>query len=721
MNFDFDKTIANQGQTPSSNTELPYEKLGGYKLIRHLGDGGMGRVYLAEHIEMQRPCALKLLPKELSKKTDFVNRFKTEAKVLASLDHPNIVSVYNFGQSQGEFFLEMEYVDGGDLQDFIHRAKPEERAEKALKILQQILEAIRYAHQQNVIHRDLKPGNVLLRSDGTIKISDFGLATVVGEEYHKSLIEKSITLSQMGNMPTMQQGPSGFSNNIAGTILYMSPQAIRGEEPTPRDDLYAVGVMAYYLLTGRTPNVNFRAASKINSKLNRNWDIFISKCLEEETKDRYPDATAALAALAKTNKSGHPVALTFLLLFIAVGGLAGYHYAVGKIPHVSTYIEQADSQVRELIATFEKEPAPAKPAPTVEAPKQTNLPVTITVEPAGSSLYLDGQLIGTAPFTGEITFSRQNTQGPWENKTLSVQALGYENLVSNLSADLLKDGALNYALKPIPVPKAPVQTEQLTEKSESPALETTTTEVAATPKIQPKPANPFLAESFSVPLPNGSQINFRRIEPGEFFFGTESTEKFRNANEQRSRKTIAKPFAIATTEITQAQYKAIMNINPSNNRFDSENHPVEQVTWNDVAGPGGFIEKYNSFLKQEGITGIKIQLPTEVQWEYACRAGTDSDLNNGASLNNGGRDPNLDQLAVYLTSKSAPVASKEPNQWGLHDMHGNVWEWTAEGTLRGGSFKESARYNRSASRKHGQQNTRAQANNGFRIAIEFTQ
>ena len=145
-----------------------------YQLDKLIGEGGMGRVYSAVHTVTRRRCALKLLPEELCKQADFLTRFQGEAQTLARLNHPNVVQIYSGGESQGRFFLEMEFIDGGDLQKHVaeHVTKTGAGLPEAevYRFTQGILAALEYAHKEGVIHRDLKPANVLLSKQGGVKV-----------------------------------------------------------------------------------------------------------------------------------------------------------------------------------------------------------------------------------------------------------------------------------------------------------------------------------------------------------------------------------------------------------------------------------------------------------------------------------------------------------------------------------------------------------------------
>ncbi len=321
MNISDKETVASE-EFMAESKPLPYNRIGIYKLVKHLGDGGMGQVFLAQHIHIKRPCALKFLPPQLSKQATFRRRFLAEVQVLGRLDHPNIVRLFNFRDinvtdSQTEYILEMEFVEGGDLEEKIRSHKMGLSPIETKQILREMLHALVYAHEKTILHRDLKPANILIRKDGGIKISDFGLASVLGSDYQKSLIEKSITLSNIGGY-----SPGSGAGNIAGTITYMSPQSLKGEKPDLRDDIYALGIITYYMLTGKHPNVNYKPVTKVKKGIDRRWNAFIGRCIEEEREDRFPDAASVLEALEKLNHKRRifPTVIASGLLAVVLAG-----------------------------------------------------------------------------------------------------------------------------------------------------------------------------------------------------------------------------------------------------------------------------------------------------------------------------------------------------------------------------------------------------------------
>lgn len=199
-----------------------------YRIIDTLGEGGMANVYLAEDIILQRKVAVKVLRLDLQKKSQTLTRFQREALATSELSHPNIVSVLDVGTDDGLPYMVMEYVDGPDLKDYILKNSPLDLHE-VIRIMDQILSAMNLAHKHNVIHRDLKPQNILMDKRGNIKIADFGIAV--------ALNQSSITQT----------------NSVMGSVHYMSPEQTRGGMATKQSDIYSLGIILYELITGKVP------------------------------------------------------------------------------------------------------------------------------------------------------------------------------------------------------------------------------------------------------------------------------------------------------------------------------------------------------------------------------------------------------------------------------------------------------------------------------------
>src|SRR2546430_1229101 len=200
---------------------------GRYRILRKLGTGGMANVYLAEDEVLGRRVAIKILNDRHAGDDQFVERFRREAKNAASLSHPNIVSIYDRGEAEGTYYIAMEYLDGRTLKELIVTRGPTP-VPVAIDYTRQILAALSFAHRNGIVHRDIKPHNVLVGPDGRLKVTDFGIA-------------------RSGASQMTEAG------SIIGTAQYLSPEQARGAPVDPRSDLYSLGVVLYELLTGQVP------------------------------------------------------------------------------------------------------------------------------------------------------------------------------------------------------------------------------------------------------------------------------------------------------------------------------------------------------------------------------------------------------------------------------------------------------------------------------------
>src|SRR5512142_1767385 len=196
---------------------------GRYKVVRRLGSGGMANVYLAEDQELGRRVAIKILNDRHAHDEQFVERFRREAKNAAGLSHPNIVSIYDRGEFDGAYYIAMEYLEGRTLKELIVRNGPTP-VPIAIDYARQILSAIAFAHRNGIVHRDIKPHNIVVGGDGRLKVTDFGIA-------------------RSGASQMTEAG------SIVGTAQYLSPEQARGAPVDPRSDIYSLGVVLYEMLT----------------------------------------------------------------------------------------------------------------------------------------------------------------------------------------------------------------------------------------------------------------------------------------------------------------------------------------------------------------------------------------------------------------------------------------------------------------------------------------
>lgn len=263
-------------------SEQDLRVLGGrYEIHRRLARGGMAQVYLARDRSLDRPVAIKELVPEFATDPSFVERFRREAQAAANLAHPNIVGVYDWGTQDGTYFIVMEYVDGPSLSQVIRRDGAL-HPRRAAELAGEVAGALGFAHSRGVVHRDVKPGNVLLTGSGQSKVTDFGIA--------RALSSPDEDLTQAGS--------------VMGTATYFSPEQAQGLPVDPRSDLYSLGVVLYEMVTGRAPftgdtplAIAYKhvqdqpaAPSTIISDLPRGMDAIIMKLLSKRPDDRYASA-----------------------------------------------------------------------------------------------------------------------------------------------------------------------------------------------------------------------------------------------------------------------------------------------------------------------------------------------------------------------------------------------------------------------------------------------
>ena len=298
----------------------PGTTLGPYAVTAKIGQGGMGEVYRARDTKLDRDVALKVLPEAFTSDPDRLARFEREAKVLASLNHPNIGAIHGFEESGDTKALVLELVEGPTLADRI--AEGPIPIDDALAIAKQIAEALEAAHEQGVIHRDLKPANVKVRDDGTVKVLDFGLAKAF----------QPGGSSDPSNSPTITASATA-SGVIMGTAAYMSPEQARGKPVDKKSDIWAFGAVLYEMLSGRRPFEGRDVSEVLGAvlRLEPDWDALpadapprvstlVRRCVEKEPKQRLHDmADVRLAmegAFETTVRTGdEPVAVPHLQLW----------------------------------------------------------------------------------------------------------------------------------------------------------------------------------------------------------------------------------------------------------------------------------------------------------------------------------------------------------------------------------------------------------------------
>ncbi|MDD3826704.1 MAG: protein kinase, partial [Anaerolineae bacterium] len=262
------------------------QQFGPYKITEKLGEGGMAVVYKGYQQSLNRYVAIKVLRQELAQDEEFVARFRREALAVADLDHPNILHVYDAGFVQGMYYIVMAFVDGGSLRDLVSQGPLE--PEYALSIASQVADALHHAHQRGIVHRDVKPNNILLSRDGRPLLSDFGIAKALHESTGLTRTGMSI-----------------------GTPEYMAPEQIQGQKVDARTDIYALGIVLYEMLAGWAPFSSTTPVAALYKQVNEPppplrqanisipaWmEAVVAKALAKSPLDRYQQASDFAEAL----------------------------------------------------------------------------------------------------------------------------------------------------------------------------------------------------------------------------------------------------------------------------------------------------------------------------------------------------------------------------------------------------------------------------------------
>ena len=324
----------------------PGTTLGTYSVTAKIGEGGMGEVYQARDTKLDRDVALKVLPEAFTSDPDRLARFEREAKVLASLNHPNIGSIYGLEEAEDVRALVLELIEGPTLADRIKQGPIP--LDEALPIAKQIAEALEAAHEQGVIHRDLKPANIKVKDDGTVKVLDFGLAKAFQPEASDPNLSMSPTISLTAAATQMGM--------VIGTAAYMSPEQARGKVVDKRADVWAFGAVLFEMLAGATPFAGGDVSEVLATviKTDPDWDVLpdetpprvgtlLRRCLEKDPKQRVHDMADVRLAMAGAFETVAPALVTRRQVggwrWVATAGLL----AVAGLAAVATWALNSDT------------------------------------------------------------------------------------------------------------------------------------------------------------------------------------------------------------------------------------------------------------------------------------------------------------------------------------------------------------------------------------------
>jgi formylglycine-generating enzyme required for sulfatase activity len=615
---------------------------GQYVLLDLLGEGGMGRVFKAHQTRLGRDVALKIIRKEKLKHPTAAARFDQEVKALGKLGkHPHVVEAFDAQQEGDTHFVVMEFIDGTDLTRLIRGHGPL-AVPAACEYIRQAALGLQHAFEHGLVHRDVKPSNLLVTRDGRqVKVVDLGLA-----------------------MPDEPPGGAGGhritqEGFVLGTPDFLAPEQAR--DPTTVDiraDIYALGATLFYILTGKVPYEGATPAEKL-----------VKHCTDPPPSLRRfrPDAPPQLEQLINwcmakrpEDRPQTPLQLAHALQPFCPPGVARPGPQPAYAPAAPTQVPAA-ARASVVSVPASEVPASSRSSQVFRLPAQRNDADPIRRRarggfPVGYVLVALGALsvAGVFAFAAYLVFARRDTVPPLE------------------------------------------------------------------------------------PFTNSVGMKLVMIEGGTFRMGSPDDETGRGADEGPVREvTIAGPFLMSATEVTHNHYIRVVGAAPPQSvgprkAANASEHPAESVTYEDAVA---FCQKLTEKEKDQphARPGWAYRLPTEAEWEYCCRAGTDTPFWNGSSLLNRRQAlylPTGEETELPLEGGSTPgqqqdipnkVAQFEPNPWGLYDMHGNVAEWCldwyrprypaepqdnplgpASGggrVVRGGSYKDPASACRSAARR----------------------
>ena len=603
--------------------------MGKYQILEKIGAGGMGQVYKAFHASTERIVAIKVILSRGKIDPAVVKRFEREVKAAAKLVHSNIITVFDADQADGRIFMVMEYIKGDDLGGIL-RKKGQLSVSEVIDYMLQAAKGLKYAHDQGVIHRDIKPGNILVDSSGNVKIVDMGLAKIEsnGNEEDVSMLTGA--------------------TSIMGTVDFMSPeQGFSSKNVDARTDIYSLGATMYFLLTKKVMYSGDSAFEKLlahrelpipslcilRPDILPELQVVFSKMVAKKVEDRYASMADVLSVLLMlgtetqntTNFDRNSIPET-------MHGDFAFATSVPVNLEKPTRINLNVSTEKSFYSR-------------VSNSRKTILVAALATLGLFAVLMLSFFLVSKpASKLGKATHMKEDAVVIENNGKLLPRSEVSKNGEIEIKAETVNPA------KPDPVAVMPAVGNLLV----APFTESKAKEVQ---KALAKSLQKEVEEKED--LGKGIKLEMVLIPAGKFMMGSPASEVGRVDNETQHEVTLTKPFYMGKYEVTQEQWEAVMGNNPS--AVKGEKLPFTMVSWNDCQN---FIKKLNAKTNDE------FRLPTEAEWEYACRAGTSTAHSFGDAI--------TAQDAFYKISiKGSPkqVGSYKQNAFGLSDMHGNVWEW----------------------------------------------
>ncbi len=642
-----------------------------YRVVALIGSGGMGAVYRAEHKLMDRPVALKLIRGDLLGNAALVERFRREVKSAARLaSHPNIVAAYDAEQAGETHMLVMEFIEGTDLARVVDCRGPLP-VDEACDYARQAALGLQHAFEEGMVHRDIKPQNLMRTTRGQIKILDFGLARFASE--------------------IASQGGLTAEGMVLGSADYIAPEQIHDPHAADiRADIYSLGCTLYFLLAGRPP---FPGGGLIQKLLAH------SEKTPRQLAELRPDLPAELARVVERMMAKDPSlrpstpaevvrALAPFADTSERGGQVLNPLEVNSAPAAATKSHLDPTAAERLLSDSALDPGTRRSGSTVVDRLSRFGPRTLWAA-AGLLILALAVVLG-------VVLRIKTANGLIELVNLPKDA---EVLVDGQEVAVTWPGGGNPAIVTVKP-----GTHRIAVKKDG--IEITGDEVTVQANGKEKftvrivgPARsthevPKVYELESIKNSIGMTLNL--IPAGKLLMGSpDDALGAENDEKPQHRVLISKPFYLGTSEVTQAQYEAVMGNNPSHFSANgggkdlvagqwTDDFPVENVSWfdamrfcnklSDKEGKKPFYRIDGPDAQVPDWSGEGYRLPTEAEWEYACRANSSTQTlfsfgDDVAELGGFG------WVSRNSAQRTHPVGQKRPNGFGLYDMHGNVWEW----------------------------------------------
>ncbi len=638
----YQASVLLQGQTE----KLLIDK---YLILDSLDAGGMGVVFKAIHRPMNRVVALKMLSPHLLNSPDKVQRFRREVQVAASLTHPNIVTAHDADESKGLHFLVMEYVQGRDLKKIVDSNGPL-TVDEAVDYVLQAARGLAHAHKKGVVHRDVKPSNLMLSTDGELKVLDLGLARLdEGLQLVEKEISTHLTTHEFQDAPDDHLTSAG---TLMGTVAFMAPeQAIDTHNVDYRADIYSLGCTLYYLLVGEAP---YRGNNPMQTVIGHREAPIPS------LRRFRPDVPEELDAIGRRMLAKSP----------------------NDRPQSMAEVIAA-LQALECVAVPSRRQSPTAAAVRDSADGDTDL--TTILDP---SELQEGNLRSRwAMAVAAIAICLLVAGVVWNPFRQTPDRDDDQTIAARVSVEDESEGWQGWPVDAPPPAIAPFDAEEARQHQKA------------------------WAEYLRVPVDytNSIGMKFCLIPPGEFMMGTtpeeiegllslalNRTEEARFLLESpRHSVVISRPFYLAQYEVTQRHFVEVMSFNPSHFSatgegaasiagHDTSEHPVESLDWWEAVGfcaklgdqeelslPYEIEDNAETAHVDSILNSNGYRLPTEAEWEYSCRAGTETEFFFGD-------DPDELPSFAWCSSNAEeithPVGQWLPNPFGLYDVLGNVDE-----------------------------------------------